>query len=55
MALGLSVLSYAGEVRLGVLTDGGLMPDPGAIIAGFHAEFESLLGRASGSVDDTEA
>ena len=24
-------------------------------IAGFHAEFESLLGRARGSVDDTEA
>ena len=37
-------LSYAGQVRLGVATDAGLIPDPDAIIGAFHDEFE-LLGR----------
>jgi WS/DGAT/MGAT family acyltransferase len=47
IGVGVSVLSYAGEVRLGVLTDKGLVPDPETIIAGFHAEFDALLTRAS--------
>jgi diacylglycerol O-acyltransferase len=49
MGVGISVLSYAGEVRLGILTDEGLAPDPETIIAGFHAEFEALQDRISAS------
>jgi WS/DGAT/MGAT family acyltransferase len=43
LALGVSILSYAGQVRLGVITDAGLVPDPEAIIAGFQVEFDALL------------
>jgi diacylglycerol O-acyltransferase len=46
MGFGVSLLSYAGQVRLGVLTDQGLVPDPEAIIAAFHDETEALLTRA---------
>jgi diacylglycerol O-acyltransferase len=48
-----SILSYAGEVRLGVLTDEGLVPDPEQIIAAFHAEFEELLGEVETDLDET--
>lgn len=43
VGLGVSILSYDGTVRLGVGTDAGLVPDPEAIVAGFHAEFDELL------------
>lgn len=43
LGLGVSIMSYDGEVRLGVATDAGLIPDPDAIIAGFHEEFQGLL------------
>jgi diacylglycerol O-acyltransferase len=46
LALGVSILSYAGQVRLGVITDRGLVPDPETILAGFQAEFEELLALA---------
>jgi diacylglycerol O-acyltransferase / wax synthase len=42
LGLGVSILSYAGNVRLGVCTDAGLVPDPEQIIAGFQAEFDAL-------------
>lgn len=42
LGLGISILSYAGSVRLGVATDWGLIPDPEVIIEGFHAEVEAL-------------
>ena len=42
LGVGVSILSYAGEVRLGVITDERLVPDPENIIAAFHAEFHSL-------------
>jgi diacylglycerol O-acyltransferase / wax synthase len=44
LGLGVSILSYAGQVRLGVATDIGLVPDPDTIVGAFQAEFE-LLGR----------
>ena len=47
MGVGVSIHSYAGEVRLGVLTDDGLVPDPEAIIHAFHTEFDELLARAN--------
>jgi diacylglycerol O-acyltransferase len=46
IGIAVSVLSYAGDVRLGLLTDGGLVPNPEAIVEAFHAEFEALLTRA---------
>jgi diacylglycerol O-acyltransferase / wax synthase len=42
LGLGLSVLSYAGEVWLGVQTDAGLIPDPERILDGFLAEIDAL-------------
>ena len=44
LGLGVSIISYAGQVRLGVATDVRLIPDPDTIIGAFHDEFE-LLGR----------
>ena len=46
LALGVSILSYAGQVRLGVIADQGLVPDPEAIVTGFQAEFDELLALA---------
>ncbi|RME51067.1 MAG: wax ester/triacylglycerol synthase family O-acyltransferase [Caldilineae bacterium] len=43
LGLGVSILSYAGEVRLGVATDARLVPDPQKIAAAFHDEFASLM------------
>jgi WS/DGAT/MGAT family acyltransferase len=48
VGLGLSILSYAGQVRLGVLVDQELVPDPEAIVAGFEAEVETLMAAAAG-------
>lgn len=47
VGLGISILSYAGKVRLGVTTDAGLVPDPEVIIAGFHRELEALIALAA--------
>ncbi len=38
LGLGVSILSYAGQVRLGVVTDVGLVPDPAALIEAFQDE-----------------
>ncbi len=48
LGLGISILSYAGEVMVGVASDAGLVPDPQAIVEGFHLEVEALLGSAAG-------
>jgi diacylglycerol O-acyltransferase / wax synthase len=42
LGLGISILSYAGGVMLGVATDEGLVPDPERIVDGFALEFESM-------------
>ncbi|MEO8277451.1 MAG: wax ester/triacylglycerol synthase family O-acyltransferase [Thermoanaerobaculia bacterium] len=47
LGLGVSILSYDGGVRMGVGTDAGLVPDPGRIVDGFHAEFEALQKAAA--------
>jgi hypothetical protein len=49
LGLGVSILSYAGRVWLGVITDEGLVPDPEEIIAGFQAEFDELRLLARGT------
>lgn len=46
LGLGISIISYAGKVQLGVATDAGLVPDPDAIIEGFYQEFDDLLALA---------
>jgi hypothetical protein len=46
LGLGVSILSYAGGVSLGVATDVGLVPDPEAILDGFRDEFRDLAARA---------
>lgn len=43
LGLGVSVLSYAGQVRLGVVTDAGLIPDPAALIETFQDEMRATL------------
>jgi len=42
VGLGVSILSYAGRVRLGIMTDAGLVPDPDVLVAEFEAEWEAL-------------
>jgi diacylglycerol O-acyltransferase / wax synthase len=46
LGLGISLLSYAGEVMLGVATDEGLVPDPERIVEGFALEFDSMRDAA---------
>ena len=43
LGLGVSILSYAGQVRLGVASDAGLVPDPEAIISQFQVEMTDIL------------
>lgn len=43
LGLGVSIMSYNGEVLLGVATDAGLVPDPETIIEGFHEEFADMM------------
>jgi diacylglycerol O-acyltransferase / wax synthase len=42
LGLGISIMSYAGQVRLGVASDSSLVPDPEAIVAGFEQELQFL-------------
>jgi diacylglycerol O-acyltransferase / wax synthase len=46
LGLGVSIFSYAGSVLVGVASDAGLVPDPEAIVAAFHAELEALVDLA---------
>jgi WS/DGAT/MGAT family acyltransferase len=43
VALGISILSYANRVYLGVNTDAGLIPNPDEIVDGFYESFDALL------------
>ncbi|MDR7299093.1 WS/DGAT/MGAT family acyltransferase [Pelomonas aquatica] len=43
IGMGVSILTYAGRVQFGLITDAVLCPDPEAIIANFAPEFEKLL------------
>jgi WS/DGAT/MGAT family acyltransferase len=46
IGVAVSILSYAGHVQVGVLTDEGLVPDPETIVTAFHDEYEDLLAHA---------
>jgi WS/DGAT/MGAT family acyltransferase len=43
IGLGISILSYDGQVFFGVISDRRLVPEPAGIIERFHPEFEKLL------------
>ena len=43
LGMGVSILSYNGEVQFGLVTDRGLCPDPEAVIERFAHEFEKLV------------
>ena len=43
IGLGVSILSYNGNVHFGLIADAKLMPDPDAVIQRFIPEFEKLL------------
>jgi WS/DGAT/MGAT family acyltransferase len=43
IGVGVSILSYAGGVQFGLITDSKLCPDPHAIIERFQPEFDKLL------------
>jgi WS/DGAT/MGAT family acyltransferase len=43
LGLGLSLLTYADAVTLGVVADAGLVPDPESIVQGFREEIEHLI------------
>ena len=55
LGLGISILSYAGSVRLGVVTDAGLVPDPERIVEGFHVEIAAMQALADQAGGGTEA
>ena len=43
VGMGVSILTYAGHVQFGLITDSELCPDPEAITARFEPEFNTLL------------
>jgi diacylglycerol O-acyltransferase len=43
IGMGVSILSYDGQVQFGLITDRGLVPDPGRVVAQFGPEFEKLV------------
>ncbi|MBX3703856.1 MAG: wax ester/triacylglycerol synthase family O-acyltransferase [Steroidobacteraceae bacterium] len=43
IGLGISILSYAGQVQFGLIADYKRVPDPGAVTARFHQEFEKVV------------
>lgn len=49
LGLGVSILSYAGEVRLGVRADVAVLPDPGLLLRGFRQEVDALGALAGGA------
>ena len=44
LGLGISILSYAGQVRLGVAADAALVPDPESIVKAFQSEMKEMIG-----------
>jgi len=49
LGLGISILSYAGGVMLGIATDARLVPDPERIVDSFKVEFAALRKAAAGA------
>jgi hypothetical protein len=47
VGLGISVLTYAGQVQFGVMADRALVPDPAQIAAAFPRELRALARLAA--------
>ena len=43
IGMGVSIITYSGEVQFGLITDRGLCPDPERVIERFAPEFEKLV------------
>lgn len=43
VSLGISIISYANKVFLGIASDVGLVPDPDLILDGFYEEFAAMM------------
>jgi len=43
LGLGVSILSYAGGVMVGIAADAGLVPDPEAVVRAFESELRGLM------------
>lgn len=43
VGLGVSIFSYAEQVRFGLISDAGILPQPAALMPHFNREFEQLL------------
>lgn len=46
LGMGISILSYAGSLRVGITTDAGLVPDPHVLVDAFHAELAAMQREA---------
>jgi WS/DGAT/MGAT family acyltransferase len=49
LGLGISLMTYDGQVRLGVASDASVVPDPEAIVAAFEEELQFLEELAGGT------
>ena len=53
IGLGISIISYDGQVTVGIASDEGLMADPEILLEGFEEEFNRLLALVqSGKIDE---
>ena len=48
LGLGVSIISYAGDVRVGIASDPGLIADPQDLVDSFQRAFEELQGLLAG-------
>ncbi len=44
IGVGVSLLSYAGSIRMGLSVDAALVPDPASVVREFERELEALIG-----------
>ncbi|HMT20388.1 MAG TPA: WS/DGAT domain-containing protein, partial [Promineifilum sp.] len=42
LGVGISIISYAGNVYLGIATDAGLVPDPERVLDGVYEELQRM-------------
>ncbi|MGP0093744.1 MAG: wax ester/triacylglycerol synthase family O-acyltransferase [Xanthobacteraceae bacterium] len=54
VGMGISILSFNGQVQFGLISDAAMVPDPESIIARFKPEFEKLLYHVLLSTEDAE-
>jgi WS/DGAT/MGAT family acyltransferase len=55
LSVGISAVSYAGRLQVGIAADHGLVPDPGALVDAFQAELRELAGSAPAAVAEAVA